>query len=92
MKVCIAGKITGCKDYKIKFEAAKRALEEQGHMVISPAVLPEGMRPADYMRICFAMMESADMVAFLPDYRESKGAQLEWAWCQYTSKQTCYLC
>ena len=49
------------------------------------------MRPADYMRICLSMMESADLVAFLPDYKESRGAQLEWDWCQYVGKQTMYL-
>ena len=91
MKVYIAGKITGDNTYKEKFQRAASAIEAQGDIVISPAILPEGMRPADYMRICFAMMDSADIVAFLPDYEQSRGAQLEWAWCQYTGKQTMYL-
>lgn len=38
-----------------------------------------------------AMMDSADVVAFLPDYGQSRGAQLEWAYCQYVSKTTMYL-
>lgn len=91
MKVYIAGKISGDSAYKEKFQRAVDALEGQGFITISPAILPEGMRPADYMRICFSMMESADIVAFLPDYERSRGAQLEWAWCQYTGKQTMYL-
>lgn len=91
MKAYIAGKITGDAEYQEKFRRAQKLLEDQGFVVLSPAVMPEGMRPADYMRICFAMMDSADVVAFLPDYTQSRGAQLEWAWCQYVGKTTMYL-
>ena len=91
MKVYIAGKITSDPNYWGKFQWAQEDLEGQGFTVINPAVLPEGMLPADYMRICISMMESADAVAFLPDYNESRGAQLEWAWCQYVGKATMYL-
>lgn len=44
----------------------------------------------DYMRLCFAMMEAADVVLFMQDYQDSRGAMLEWAWCQYVGKQTCF--
>lgn len=91
MKAYIAGQITGDKCYWNKFQQAQEDLENEGFTVINPAELPEGMAPADYMRICFAMMDTADVVAFLPDYSESRGAQLEWAWCQYVGKQTVYL-
>lgn len=91
MKVYISGKITGDQDYWDKFQWAKEDLEDQGFTVINPADLPVGMRPEDYMRICFSMMDSADIVAFLPDYEESAGARLEWSWCQYVGKQTMYL-
>lgn len=91
MKVYIAGRISGDPAYREKFRVAERALAEQGDIVLNPASLPEGMRPADYMRICMAMMESADVVAFLPDWYESRGAGLEHEWCQYTCKQTMYL-
>ena len=91
MKAYIAGKISGDSTYREKFKTAEQALSNQGFVVLNPADLPEGMNPADYMRICSAMMESADVVAFLPDYGQSRGAQLEWSWCQYTGKQTMYL-
>ena len=90
MKAYIAGKISGDSTYREKFKTAEQALSNQGFVVLNPADLPEGMNPADYMRICFAMMESADIVAFLPDYEQSRGAQLEWSWCQYAGKQTMY--
>lgn len=91
MKAYIAGKITGDANYRKKFARAKKCLESEGFVVLNPAELPEGMRPADYMRICMAMIDCADIVAFLPDYELSKGAQLEWAYCQYVGKQTMYL-
>ena len=91
MKAYISGKITGDPNYHKKFQWAQEDLEGQGFTVLNPAELPEGMWPADYMRICMTMMDSADLVAFLPDYTESRGAQLEWAWCQYVGKQTMYL-
>ena len=91
MKVYIAGKITGDSAYREKFQQAHRDLEVKGFIVLSPAELPEGMHPSDYMRICFAMMECADVVAFLPGYSQSRGAMLEFDWCQYTGKQTMFL-
>lgn len=91
MKIYIAGKINGDDCYRIKFAEERFNLEVQGHTVLNHADLPEGMTPADYMRICFAMMDSADAVAFLPDYTESKGAMLEHAWCEYVGKEIIYL-
>lgn len=90
MKIYISGKITGDKHYKAKFREAEKRLAAAGHTVLNPANQPVGLRPADYMRVCFAMMETADVVLFLRDYQESRGAMLEWAWCQYVGKATCF--
>lgn len=62
-----------------------------GVTVISPAVTPEGLKKADYMRICFAMLESADTAVFLPDWEDSPGAQLEKHWCEYVGKKMVFL-
>ena len=63
MKVYLAGKITGDPNYREKFAAAAKKLEERaGVTVISPAVTPERLKKADYMRICFAMIDVADEV------------------------------
>ena len=37
-----------------------------------------------------AAIEAADVVLFMQDYQDSRGAMLEWAWCQYVGKQTCF--
>lgn len=86
MKIYIAGKIAGDPYYRSKFVRARELLEKQGHIVLSPAVLPGGMSKADYMRICFAMIDTADAVCFLPDSTESKGAMLEYSYCSYIEK------
>lgn len=76
----------------ILFAAAAKKLEERaGVTVISPAVTPEGLKKADYMRICFAMLESADTAVFLPDWEDSPGAQLEKHWCEYVGKKMVFL-
>ena len=89
-KVYIAGKITGDENYRLKFLKASQYLERDGHVVISPAVLPENLTPADYMRICFSMIDCADAVAFLPDWKQSAGARLEHQYCTYTHKPRIY--
>lgn len=86
MKVYIAGKITGDENYRLKFMKARQRLERDGYIVISPAVLPDRLTEADYMRICFSMIDCADAVAFLPDWKQSAGARLEHDYCAYTRK------
>ena len=87
MKTYISGKITGDPKYREKFQTAKENLEKLGHIVLNPAQLPEGMTATDYMRVNFAMIDVADIVVFLPDWRDSKGARLEHAYCEYIGKQ-----
>lgn len=86
MKIYIAGKIDGDKRYRAKFREAAKTLEAAGHVVLNPAILPDGLEQADYMRICLAMLDTADLAVFLPDYQESKGAMVEWGYCQRIGK------
>ena len=90
-KLYIAGKITGDPHYREKFAEAENFYTARGYTVLTPAALPEGMRPADYMRICFAMIDTADVVAFLPDFRQSAGAAVEHAYCCYIDKSIRHL-
>lgn len=86
MKIYIAGRIAGDRKYRAKFREAAKALEGMGHVVLNPATLPDGLTDADYMQICMAMLNAADLAVFLPDYRESRGAMVEWAYCQRIGK------
>lgn len=85
-KVYIAGKITGYDDYKVTFEAAKKHFEDLGYVVLNPAELPGGMSPGDYMRVCFAMIDIADIIYFMPNYVDSSGAQVELGYADYIGK------
>lgn len=60
------------------FSAPRKEAEE---------ALKEGMKPADYMRICFAMLDSADVVLFQHGWQESKGAKLEYDYAKYIGKK-----
>ena len=91
MKAYLAGKIAGDNQYVQKFADGESKLQSEGFVVLNPATLPGGMTAADYMRVCFAMIDCADVVAFMPDWSNSRGAQLENAYCQYIGKQTYYL-
>lgn len=75
--VYIAGKITGDHDYREKFDAARRALEALGFMVMSPAVLPWGFPYEAYGPIDAAMLDACEYVCFLPDWKDSRGAMYE---------------
>lgn len=91
MKVYISGKITGDISYKRKFLMVAASVYDAGHTPLNPADLPGGMSPADYMRVNFAQMDSADAIIFLPDWKDSKGAQLEHLWAEYVGKPRYYI-
>ena len=91
MKIYIAGKITGDPMYKERFRRAERFFSEQGDVVLNPAVLPDGMRPADYMMICIPMIFAADWIVFLPNYNLSRGAKIEYALSEYIGKQMVFV-
>lgn len=87
-KIYIAGKITGDPNYKDKFaNMESELLKMPGTVVINPAKLPQGLTPADYARICFAMIDSSNLVVFMSDYKESQGALLEMQYCRYIGKK-----
>ena len=87
MKVYIAGKITGNENYKAEFAEAEEKLRDLGHIPLNPAVLPEGLEKADYMRICLAMLDSADAIAPLLSWMHSDGAAIEMSLARYTDKK-----
>lgn len=86
IKLYIAGPITGHPDYREKFCEVADRLSGWGYVVLNPAELPEGMAPADYMRVCLAMVDTADAVVLLPDWGDSAGALVEVAYARYVGK------
>lgn len=90
MIVYLAGKITGEDEYREKFERAEGTLMEHGHEVLNPATMPEGMTVRDYMAICTAMLARADAIALLPNWVNSRGAQIEKALAEYMGLKVLY--
>lgn len=86
MKIYIAGKITGDKDYRYKFAKAEAALIAHGHIALNPANNPDGLTLEEHMKIDSVLMSIADAVLFLPDWTGSRGATLEYQMCNYTGK------
>jgi hypothetical protein len=84
--VYISGPITGVENYWEAFEQAEDDLQSQGYIPLSPSRLPQGMTHEQYMRIGFAMIDSADAVLFLPNWETSCGATLEASYCEYIGK------
>lgn len=81
MKVYISGKITGLDRAAVndKFEKARAELTEKGHSVLVPTALPdlEEFSHAEYLHICYAMIDVCEAVYMLSDWQTSKGARLE---------------
>ena len=86
MKIYIAGKVRGLKNYREVFKAAEKKLQAKGHITLNPAELPEGMNAEDYMRICIPMLEVADAIYLLKNWRDSQGAKVEKAYAECQGK------
>ena len=73
--------------YRQKFARAQKKLEEEGHIVINPAVLPVGLDMDRYMPICLSMIDGADAIFLFNNWQISKGALLEKAYAEYQGKE-----
>lgn len=80
MRVFISGPMTGHAGFnRAAFDAAERMLKSQGHVVLNPAVLTDGLTQAQYMDICLAMVRCADAIFMLQGWEASAGARAECA-------------
>ena len=73
--------------YKEKFKEAHEHLESLGHVVLDPSTLPEGLLLTQYMPICMAMLEQAEAIYMLTDFRSSEGSMLELDYAMYQGKK-----
>lgn len=81
MKVYISGKVTGLPfgDVFAKFGAAEYWLKQQGLEVVNPLRLCSNSWSWEKcMRVCMAALTDCDALCTLPDWTDSKGAQVEY--------------
>jgi hypothetical protein len=77
-KIYIAGPMTGLPEFnKPAFFELAAKLEEQGHIVLNPAILPSGLEWHEYMQICAPMVMVADAIHLMDGWENSKGARKE---------------
>lgn len=87
MIIYLAGPITGAPNYEKEFAEAEKKLTGEGHIVINPAMLPQGLGDCDaYMKICLPLIDAADAVVMLKDWRDSRGACREWGYAMALEK------
>lgn len=79
-RIFISGKITGYRFYKLKFKYHARKLKRLGYHAVIPSILPLGWTHEQYMHVCKAMIDTCEIVYFLKDWQNSKGAKEEMAY------------
>ncbi|HIF3098365.1 TPA: DUF4406 domain-containing protein [Salmonella enterica] len=78
--IYIAGHMTGLEDFnRTAFTMAATRLRTQGHTVLNPAMLPDGLTYEHYMDIGLAMLRGADEIYLLDGWEDSEGAKREFS-------------
>jgi nucleoside 2-deoxyribosyltransferase len=77
MKAYIAGKITGNEKFQEEFAEAETTLKARGYKIMNPSCLQPGFEQEEYLHVCMAMIDVCDIIYFLPNWIESKGAHFE---------------
>lgn len=86
-KIYIAGPMTGKPEFNYPvFFAAEEYLRSHGALVMNPAILPKGFEHHEYMQIAIPMLQTCEVVAFLPGWQQSKGARMEFTKAHHGQK------
>ncbi|WP_153448747.1 DUF4406 domain-containing protein [Vibrio algicola] len=92
-KIYIAGPMSGIPEFnKPAFISKASELEQEGYIVLNPAILPNGMTWEEYMYICIPMVSVADEIYMLKGWEESKGASIEHREALSMGKSVIYEC
>ena len=86
MRIYISGQISNLEksDYMERFAKAEKELTEQGYSVVNPAKvnaqLPGDTTYEEYMRMCFCMLDMADAIFMISNWKTSCGASQEYGY------------
>lgn len=87
--VFISGKMTGLPDYnRFRFFECEGYFQKLGFTVLNPAYHPDGLTHEQYMKICKAEIDAADIVYFMNNWTDSKGAKEEHAYA-FSNEKIC---
>jgi hypothetical protein len=92
-KVYIAGKISGLEvaDYMKRFGDVEESLANEGHIVLNPLrIVPQNLEYNDQIAICLRLVEIADFIYMLDNWRESRGARIEHVHAEILQKKITY--
>ena len=85
--IYVAGPMSGNKNCnRLLFNMAAGELTEQGHSVLNPATLPDGLSQGQYMQICLPMVAVAHELVMLPGWEQSEGAYIEFLLAKKSGK------
>jgi nucleoside 2-deoxyribosyltransferase len=79
-KIYIAGAITNNPNYVKEFLQAEEDLEKKGFKVLSPLrtqASENALPPKFFFFDCLDLLKQADMICFINDISQSKGAKIE---------------
>ncbi|MFO6427083.1 DUF4406 domain-containing protein [Escherichia coli] len=80
VRVYIASPMTGYKNFNREaFHKAEEELKREGHTVLNPAVLPDGLTQPHYMDICMAIETLRGCDLHAEGWQRSAGAKAELA-------------
>ena len=85
--IYVAGPMSGIKDHnRPLFNMVATELSDQGHSVLNPATLPDGLSQVQYMQICLPMVAAAHELVMLPGWEQSEGAYIEFLLAKKSGK------
>jgi hypothetical protein len=93
LKVYVAGRIRGVKEFERQFSVASENLRKNGHQVFNPAASNQDGRPLnEIMAYLLPHLCRSDAIAMLPRWWTGlSGAWIEWLLAKYLGLKIIYL-